>query len=76
MIQRTERMQNFIKEVDSFLNCYEEGAELKIYISSAEKNILEKYVHDHPKGGKNFHFIIGILKPGHLEHDFILRKKI
>lgn len=76
MIQRTERMQNFIEEVDSFLDGYEEGTELKMYISPAEKDILEKYVHNHPKGGKKFHFIIGILKPGHLEHDFRLRKKI
>lgn len=75
MIQKTERMKNFIGEVENFLENYEEGKELPMYISPGEKDILENYIHNHPKGGRKFYFKVGILKPGHLEHDYILRRK-
>lgn len=71
----TERMDNLIVQVESFLENYDDGAELKLYISPGEKKNLEDYVHHHPKGGKNFYFRPGICKPGHLERDFRLSKK-
>lgn len=73
---RTERMESLIETVDSFLGDYKEGTELKLLISPSEKCFLESYILHHPKGGINFYFQLGISKPGHLEHDYRLRKKI
>lgn len=71
----TPRIREKQKIIDSFLNNYKEGDELKIYLSSGDKKILEEYILNHPKGGKNFYFSIGFLKTGFLEIDFRLRKK-
>lgn len=68
------RMENLILQVNSFLENYVEGSELKIYLSPSEKDTLQKHVHQNPNG-KNFYFRPGIYKPGHLEHDFRLAKK-
>ena len=73
---RTERMEKLIADVDSFLNDYKEGNELKLLISSSEKKVLEDYILHHLKGGTDFYFQLGVYKPGYLEHDFRLRKKI
>lgn len=73
---RTERMKKLIADVDSFLEDYKKGNELKLLISSSEKSFLEDYILHHPKGGKGFFFQLGVYKPGYLEHDFRLRKKI
>lgn len=75
-MSRTERMEKLIGDVDSFLESYNKGAELKLLISSSEKCFLESYILHHPKGGIDFYFQLGISKPGHLEHDYRLRKKI
>ena len=75
MTKQNKRMENFIKEVDSFLDNYKDGSELQLHLSSLEKDLLEEYIRIHPKGGKDFFFMNGVLKPGYLEHDFMLRKK-
>lgn len=72
---RTKRMESIIKTVDSFLEDYKEGTELKLLISPSEKSFLESYIRNHPKGGTDFYFQLGISKPG-LERDFRLCKKI
>ena len=74
MVQKTERIKNFIEKIDIFLENYEDGKELQMYISPGEKDILENYIQNHPKGGQEFHLMVGILKSGHLKHDYILRK--
>lgn len=71
----TKGIMGKIEKVNAFLDNYEKGSELKIYMSAGEKTILEDYVHKHPKGGKEFYFTTGFLKPGFLERDFRLRKR-
>ena len=75
MTKQNKRMENFIKEVDSFLDNYKDGSELQLHLSSLEKDLLEEYIRIHPKGGKDFFFMNGVLKPGYLERDFRLKKK-
>ena len=58
---RTERMKKLIADVDSFLEDYKKGNELKLLISSSEKSFLEDYILHHPKGGKGFFFQLGLL---------------
>ena len=68
------RMENLVLQVNSFLENYVEGSELKIYLSPSEKEWLQNYVDQNPNG-KDFSFRPGIYKPGHLEYDFRLAKK-
>ena len=61
--------------VDSFLENFKEGDKLKFYICPSDKAILEDYVYNHPKGGKEFVFYPGIFKTGCLEKEYYLQKK-
>ena len=71
----TKAMMENIQRVNSFLENYKDGDELKLYISASERATLKEYVIDHPKGGKSFCFVPGIFKPGFLEQDFRLKKR-
>ena len=70
----SKRMTVLKDKIELFLENHSEGDVLHLYIAKTEKEQVETILKNHPVG-KNFKLVIGIFKPGHLEHDYIIQPK-